>query len=360
MAYLGEDRPMLETAKRTAIGTLVVVGIVVASLALWKLRLVVGMLFSAMIIAAALRPSIDWLARHRVPRAAGLGLHYLALAGAIAVALAFAVPAALHQIDHALSPSGQAEVARAAKHSTGVKHQVLTALQKRLNHLPRRSELVKPVVGIGVKAFEALIAVFFTFAAAAYWIFERDRVVDIVCSLMPRPSRKKVRDTWTLIDLRLGAFVRGQVLLIVLVATVLSLLFWAIGEPYWILVGAFAGLVELVPVIGPLAAGALAVAVGFTASVHVAVLAAACVLGVRLLEDYVVMPKVLGEAVGLSPLLVLVSVTAVGILFSGWAVLFAVPIAAVVTTLFDVILRDVDPAEEDVPAVIFSPKEAEA
>jgi predicted PurR-regulated permease PerM len=351
---------MLDTAKRTAIGTLVVVGIVVAALALWKLRLVVAMLFSAMIIAAALRPSIDWLARHRVPRPAGLGIHYLAVAGAIAVALVFAVPAALHQIDHALSPSGKAEVARAAKHSTGVKHQVLTALQKRLNNLPHRSELVKPIVGIGVKAFEVLIGIFFTFAAAAYWIFERDRVVDIVCSLMPRPRRKKVRDTWTLIDLRLGAFVRGQVLLIVLVAVVLSLLFWAIGEPYWILVGAFAGLVELVPVVGPLAAGALAVAVGFTASVHVAVLAAACVLGVRLLEDYLVMPKVLGEAVGLSPLLVLVSVTVVGILFSGWAVLFAVPIAAVVATLFDVVLRDVDPAEEEVPAVIFSPKEAEA
>ena len=42
-----------------------------------------------------------------------------------------------------------------------------------------------------------------------------------------------------------------------------------------------------------------------------------------------IMPKVLGEAVGLSPLLVLISVTAVGLLFSGWAVLFAVPIAAV-------------------------------
>ena len=54
----------------------------------------------------------------------------------------------------------------------------------------------------------------------------------------------------------------------------LSLLFWAIGEPYWLLVGTFAGLVEIVPVIGPLAAGALAVAVGFTASVHVARLAA--------------------------------------------------------------------------------------
>ena len=166
-----------------------------------------------------------------------------------------------------------------------------------------------------------------------------------------------MRDTWTLIDLRLGAFVRGQVVLILAVAIALSLLFWAIGEPYWILIGSFACLVEIIPVIGPLVAGTLAVAVGLTVSIQVAVLAAACVLGVRLLEDYLIMPKVLGEAVGLSPLLVLVSVTTVGILFSGWAVLFAVPIAAVVMTLFDVILRDVDPAEEEVPAVIFSPKE---
>jgi len=351
---------MRGTARRAATATLVALSIVVGALALWKLRLVVGLLFSAMIIAAAIRPSIDWLARKRVPRPAGLALHYLVLVGAIAIGLAFAVPAARHQVDHALSPSGKAEIARATRNSTGVKHQVLAALQKRLQHLPKRSEIVKPATQIGVKAFEIFIGIFFTFAAAAYWIFERDKAVDTVCSLLPRPRRKVVRDTWRLIDLRLGAFVRGQVLLIVAVGIVLSLLFWAIGEPYWILVGSFAGLVEVIPVIGPLVAGALAVAVGFTASLHVAVLAAICVLGVRLLEDYLVMPKVLGEAVGLSPLLVLVSVTAIGILFSGWAVLFAVPIAAVVMTLFDVVLRDVDPAEEEVPTVIFSPKEAEA
>jgi len=350
---------MRETAKRVAIGTLVAGGIVVAGLALWKLRLVVALLFSAMIIAAAIRPSIDWLARRHVPRPAGLALHYLVLLAAIGVGLSFAVPAALHQVDHALSPSGKAEVARAAEHSTGLKHQLLVTLRKRLDHLPKSSHLLKPAAEIGKKAFEILIGVFFTFAAAAYWIFERDKTVDVVCSLLPRPRRKKVRDTWTLIDLRLGAFVRGQVLLIVGVGITLSLLFWAIGEPYWILVGSFAGLVEVIPVIGPLAAGVLAVVVGFTASVHVAIFAAACVLAVRLAEDYLVMPKVLGEAVGLSPLLVLVSVTTVGILFSGWAVLFAVPIAAVTVTLFDVVLRDVDPAEEEVPAVIFSPKEAE-
>jgi predicted PurR-regulated permease PerM len=205
-----------------------------------------------------------------------------------------------------------------------------------------------------------VIGIFFTLASAAYWIFERDKAVDTVCSLLPRPKRKLIRDTWTLIDLRLGAFVRGQLVLIAAVGITLSLLFWAIGEPYWLLVGAFAGFVEIIPVIGPLVAGALAVAVGLTSSLQVALLAAGCVIAVRLLEDYLIMPKILGDAVGLSPLLVLVSVTAVGILFSGWAVLFAVPIAAVAVTLFDVIVRDVDPTEEDVPAVIFSPRADEA
>ena len=351
---------MPEAAKRTAIQTLVVIALVAVSLALWKIRLIVGLVFAAMIIAAAIRPGVDWLARMHVPRVVGVLLHFAALAAIIALGLSYAVPAALHQVDHALSPSGKAQIAHAAKHSSGIKHSVLTALQKRLRTLPKASHFYGPAIAAGKKAFVILIGVLFTFAAAAYWIFERDKTIDVVTSLLPRPHRKLVRDTWQLIDLRLGAFVRGQVLLIGLVGTVLSLLFWGIGEPYWLLVGVFAGLVEVVPVIGPLAAGIVAVGVGFTSSTHVAILAAICVLGVRLLEDYVVMPKVLGEAVGLSPLLVLVSVTSIGILFSGWAVLFAVPVAAVAVTLFDVILRDVDPAEEDTPAVIFSAKETEA
>ena len=48
-------------------------------------------------------------------------------------------------------------------------------MQKRSKHLPRRSELVKPATQIGPKAFEVVIGIFFTLAAAAYWIFERDK-----------------------------------------------------------------------------------------------------------------------------------------------------------------------------------------
>ena len=146
---------------------------------------------------------------------------------------------------------------------------------------------------------------------------------------------------------------RPWLLLMALVGTVLSLAFWAIGLPYWLLVGAFAGVVEIVPVIGPLAAGGLAVGVGLTASVTTAVSAGAAVLIVRLLEDYIVMPRVLGDAVGLSPLLVLVAVTACGVVFGGLAVLLAIPVAAVLVTRLDVLILKKDPAQQDVPSVIF-------
>jgi predicted PurR-regulated permease PerM len=79
-----------------------------------------------------------------------------------------------------------------------------------------------------------------------------------------------------------------------------------------------------------------------------------------LLEDYIVIPRVLGDAVGLTPLVVLLSVTATGILFGGFAVVLAVPLAAVGATLVDVVVRDKDPAEEDVPTVLFPAKDAEA
>jgi predicted PurR-regulated permease PerM len=216
-----------------------------------------------------------------------------------------------------------------------------------------------PAVEITLKAFEILLGIFFVLATAAYWIFERDRAVDWVSSLLPRPRRRKVRDTWDLIDLKLGAFVRGQALLIALVGTILSLAFWGVGEPYWILVGGFAGLVEIVPVIGPITAGALAVGVGLTESWHVALAAGICVFVVRLVEDYLIVPRVLGDAVGLSPLLVLVSVTAVGILFGGFAVVLAVPLVAVFITVLDVVFRGKEPADEDVPTVLFPAKEAE-
>src|SRR5262249_61986395 len=128
---------------------------------------------------------------------------------------------------------------------------------------------------------------------------------------------------------------------------------------YFFFGGASSGIVEVWPVFGPLAAGVLAIGVGLTQSWHLGLAAGICVLVVRLLEDYLIVPRVLGGSVGLSPLLVLFSVTSVGIVFGGFAVILAVPLVAVLVTVVDVVVRDRDPAEEEGPTVLFPAKEAE-
>jgi predicted PurR-regulated permease PerM len=352
---------MRETARRAFVAALVVVAVVAGALALWQLRVLIALLFLAFVVAAAMRPTVDLLYRYRIPRGIGILLHYALLAGVVALFLWLVVPRAVDQIQQALGtiPTSSSELKTAASHSTGIKHEILTAIQHRLEKLPSGTSVLHPAITVTTKVFEVLIAIVFTLAAAAYWIFERERAMALVLSLAPPRRRRVIRDTWYLIDLKLGAFVRGQLLLIALVGTVLSVAFKIIGLPFWLLLGAFAGIVEIIPVIGPIAAGGLAIGVGFTQSWQAALAAGLVVLIVRLLEDYIVVPRVLGGAVGLTPLTVLVAVSAVTFLFGGFTVLLAIPFAAVITTLVDVILRERNPAEEEVPTVLFPAKDAE-
>jgi len=350
-----------QTARKAAVAALVVVGVIVLALALWKLKLVIALLFAGFIISAAMRPGIEALQRRGIPRPFGLTLHYVVFAGLLALALWFAVPRALDQVTSAVSnlPQTRRELGTEAQQSSGIKQEILQGIQRRLKEVPSGGRVFSTAKTVGMTAFEVMIGLFFMFAVAGYWIFERERAMKVVTELLPRPRRKVVRDTWLLIDLKLGAYVRGMALIVLIVATTLSLLFWAIGLPYWLLIGCFAGLVEIIPVVGPIAAGVLAIGVGLTESLHTAVLALAVVVGVRLTQDYLVNPRVMGSAVGMSPLVVLFSASAVVFLFGGFAVLLSVPLAAVVVTLVDVVVRNKNPAEEETPTVLFAAKEAE-
>jgi predicted PurR-regulated permease PerM len=340
-----------ETARKAFVASAIVLAVFAGALALWKLKILLALLFLAFTIAAAMRPGVEALRRRGIPRGAGILLHYAALFGLLGLVLWAVVPRAVNQVQAAIGDS---------EDESGLKGEVLGWLDRRLERLPRPEELVDPALEATLIGVEIVLGTLFVLAAAGYWIFERDVAVRFVTALVPRPRRKLVRDTWDLIDLKLGAYIRGQALLIALVATVLSVCFWAIGLPFWLLIAIFAGIVEIVPVIGPLTAGALAVGVGLTESLGVALAAGIIVLVVRLLEDYLVIPRVLGDAVGLSPLVVLVSVAAATLLFGEFAVLVAIPLAAVVATLFDVFVRDMDPAEEDVPTVLFPAQDAES
>jgi predicted PurR-regulated permease PerM len=349
----GATFPAREAARVTFVASIVFVGVVAGSLALWKLRAVLALFLFGITLAAAMRPGVERLASWRVPRAIAVLIHYLAFLALLALFLSFIVPTLTHEVQAALDTAHTA-------HGTGgrgLKARALDALAQRLHHLPSTGRLIREGAFVGEQALKALAGILFTLAVAAYWIFDRDRAVDVVASLLPRPKRKRLRDTWLLIDQKLGAFVRGELVLIAFVSTLASLAFFVVGEPYWLLVGVGVGILEIVPVIGPLAALMVTVAVGLTASWHVAAFAAAALLAIRLVEDYLVTPRVLGGAVGLPPLLTLVSVAAIGILLGGFYVLLSIPIASLVMTVLDVTVRGVDPAEAEVPTVLLSARD---
>jgi predicted PurR-regulated permease PerM len=353
--------PLTVTARRALISTVVVLALVVGALAVWQMRLILLLLLTSIVVACAMQPGVEALHARGIPRGVGIAFHYAALAGLLAVLLALAVPAATSQVRTAISalPEAQSEVHEEAEESQGLKRDLLTGLEQRLADLPSRKTLLEPGFEVTRHAVEVIVGIFFVFASAAYWLSERQRVERGVLSLLPRSKHETVSDTWRLIDLKLGAFVRGQLLLVVLVGAVLSFVFWVIGLPYWLLIGVFAGIVEIVPLIGPLAAGALAIGVGFTVSWEMGIAAGVAVLVVRVVEDYLVMPRVLGDAVGLTPIVVLLAVAATGVVLGGLAVLLAIPIAAFFVTLVDVLLLKRDPAEEEVPSVIFPTGDAD-
>jgi predicted PurR-regulated permease PerM len=341
-------------ARRAFETTVVAVATIVAAIALWKLKVLVALLLAAFAISAAIRPGVEWLASRRVPRPLGVLLHYLILLGLLVLLLAFVVPRLVTEVQTALNAHPHTGP------NSGIKDRLLAGIETRLHHLPAAGKLVHPALTAGEEAMKVLIAVLFTLAAAAYWVFERDRAVDLVAGLLPRPKRKKLRDTWELVDAKLGAFIRGQCVMITLVCTLSSIVFVLVGEPYWLLLGIMTGILEIVPVVGPAAAMVLAAGAGLTVSWHVAALAVGGLLILRLFQDYVISPRVLGGAVGLPPLIVLVSVFAVTLLLGGFYVLLSVPIAALVVTVVDVVVRGVDPAEEEVPPVLFPAKDAES
>jgi hypothetical protein len=148
----GAPIPLGALAARVALSTLVVLAILAVVATVWAGRLVVALLFFAIIIASAIRPGVDALKRRRIPRGIGVLLHYAVLLGLVAGALWLVVPAAIDQVQSALGP--EHGLREEAQSSTGIKHDLLIALDRRLNDVPSGSKLLDPALEYGRTAFE--------------------------------------------------------------------------------------------------------------------------------------------------------------------------------------------------------------
>jgi predicted PurR-regulated permease PerM len=339
-----EPQPQRDVARIAVIASASAVAVLAAAFGLWEVRSVVILLLLSLTFAAAIRPGVEWMERHRIPQPAAI-LAFFVAAGAVFVLFVWAaVPPAVHQIEAAL----QHHVAdgNTVGDSTGIRADVLRWLDHTVKGLPSVRDLLHPVATYGHKATHTIVVLFFTLAATWYWVSERDRMIDLLIALAPESKRNKARRTYLAIDTRLGSYTRLKFVMIFVIGAVLSVGFYLVGLKYWLLTGGFVSIVEIVPVIGPLVGAIFVLAVGLPQGLHVALLALLVMVAVREFQSYVINPHVMGHSVGLSPLVTLVSVSVVSILFGSFAVVLAVPFTSAVATLIDVFVLDHEPPKQ--------------
>jgi predicted PurR-regulated permease PerM len=316
-----------------------VIGVVVLTLAIWRLRTLVILLLLAVTFAAALRPAVEWLHRRRVPKSLAIFLLFVLGIGVFVVFFWLALPPALRQLHDALSSPRYT----AHGHSSGFEHNAISWVNRELRHLPSGSAVIHPIATYGKKGTEAVVGVLFTLAATWYLISERDAVIDGLVKLAPEHKRGRARETYLALDQRLGAYTRLKFLMTFATGAVLAVGFYLIGLHYWLLMAGLVAILEIIPVVGPLVGSILVVLVGLGQSVHVAVLALVVVVVVREFQSYVINPHVMGHSVGLSPLVTLITVSATGILFGPLAVVLAIPATSAAATLIDVFVLEHQP-----------------
>ena len=191
-------------------------------------------------------------------------------------------------------------------------------------------------VGKGLGAVLSLLSyVFLTPILTFYLLRDWKSILERMRELVPGPYRDRVVGFASEYDRLLARYLRGQVLAAAIVGVLTWLGFLIAGFPYALLLGAVAGIFNIIPYMGLVASliPALFIAL-FSASPGIALLKIAVVFAVvQVLDSSVIGPRVVGEAVGLHPVWVLLALAVSGYFFGFVGLLIAVPLAVLVKLL---------------------------
>jgi predicted PurR-regulated permease PerM len=182
-----------------------------------------------------------------------------------------------------------------------------------------------------------------------YWLYYRSLAVQSVALLVPIDRRAGAVELWNQIELKIGSFVRGLAILGFVIGALSAVGYVAIGLPYGLTIAIIAGILEAIPYVGPTLTLVLAGLVGLSVSQTMALLAVGIALVIQLLENTIVVPRVMDKAVGVSPVVTLLALAVFSDLFGLLGALLAVPLAAVFQVLLDrVMLAPAAPDQLDI------------
>lgn len=195
------------------------------------------------------------------------------------------------------------------------------------------ASLTPAIAGLASLALQGVLAFLLVVLLSFYFLLDGPRLWSGALRLVP-DARRQMADVLGLeIARRLRRYLKGVALSGVIVGVLTAAGLAILGVPYWLLFGVLAGLLEAIPLIGPILASIGPITLALGQSPGRALLVAAFFVIVQQLEDKLLVPRIQSHATGLHPLIVILAVLVLGSLFGFLGVLLAVPLAAVVQAL---------------------------
>jgi predicted PurR-regulated permease PerM len=325
--------------REIALASITVLMIVAGFALLIALRNVFVSIFLGILIATALRPAAVWLrSRHLPPMLAAsipVMLLLISVVGFLVLIFPFlslqfqalfdALPNLYSQLRDSLQTS-----------SLRIVRQIGSLLPASL--IPEGAttpgslvpQVLSWIPSIGNSLFVLISTVLFTY----YWLMYRDRSIRGLLLLIDPDYRTGIEGIWLQIEERIGAFMRGQ-LLLALATAVLSLIgYWITGVPYPLLLAIIAGILEFVPYLGALLTAVFAGVLGFSVSPTLGLIALGVGILVQQIENLALVPRIMEKAVGVSPLFTLLAFVGFTGLFGPIGGFLAIPLAAGLQVLF--------------------------
>jgi predicted PurR-regulated permease PerM len=198
------------------------------------------------------------------------------------------------------------------------------------------------LVQAGATAAQLLFGFVTVFVLAFYWLVERLTIKHALMRILPPHRAEDLDVIWWEVEVRIGGWVRGQAVLMAAIGLMAGVGYAVIGLPNAALLGVFAGLVEIVPLVGPFLAFAPAVLVGLAIDPTKALVTYAAII--QQFEANILVPRVMGQAVGISQLTVLLGILVGSILYGLPGTFIAVPVAAALQVIIGHYTRRPDAA----------------
>jgi len=302
---------------------------------LFELRGVLLLLYIGLLLAIGMNPAVQWiehqpLGKHRpLPRWAAVLLLYLALAVVVAVVFAVIVPPIAAQA----KSLGQHMPEYLDKAQTFLVSRGWISAESNWKDLFKNQQGPGIAVGVfgAVKGVIGAVAKIITMLVLVYYVLADARGLQRrFLRLIPHEYRDQAARLIADVATKVGAWLSGQLFLCLVIGTAVSVSLWALGIPFYYILGIIAGIGEAVPVLGPIVTAIPAILVAATVSWKMALLVALLFWGIQSVENNFLVPRVMQRQVGLRTVTVLVALLCGSTLFGFFGALLAVPTAAII------------------------------